>query len=755
MNNAASSSSGNNNHGDVSVESQKSDNNNGGIIDSIEKQLQLFLKEAVALYSYLIKKYGEHLKDETSCSSQDDDDEFVNAVVSSLYRMHIYLGDLYRYSNSIQKAEETYVKSSKLYPGTGNPFNQLAVVAQSQESQTVLALYYYARSLMAASLPFETSRPNLVRLFENNLKWIRENDRGNNGNASIMHKSLVGVGKKAQKDWMNKQKVVMTRTVMAKFVELQYALFKGISIEDGDDKVDLNELMEMMEKQLVGFDELFAMSGVSESLLCKILAVLAFSTLGAGNSGKLCSSEQLVGDVLNRGVVMNNQAIAFSFLLRFVALLAKHTKNNIEKNEAAGKIKVGTIRPLSSLLLGVKFTTCLYGGSKLFHGLSLYPAHNVSEHVDTSPIRDLCQQSHFKFWESMADVANCFRALDLVWFDGPTPPECNDVRDFSDFICYVPFETFLTRSSEGKYASLDEAMAALASSSSNTSKSDEDEAIVKIRLILGAVTKATRPASSLGTDETFFLEENPATNTLQVLRDDAPESTVDDMLLDNAGNELDVDESEPKSQYADLGVPLLTPAALLANNLPTSTPSIEQNKPPKDDSVIPNGLLDLTVPQQPKPAQQKPLPPPPGLAPPPGFGGPPVNANSTSASINSNPPALLSLLPQPQQIPVDNQYAFGLNLGTSTNGAFQTYANNEIKPQPGLNLFDTLNPFASSSRQTNEPHTGIDLDFLLNGSLNKSNGISGKNAQTASAEDPYNHGESLLNFLFDNNSSED
>ena len=708
------------------------------VADEIDKQLQQFLREAIALYLYLIKKYGDHLKE--SSVSQSQDEEYIDATISSLYRMHIHLGDLYRYSSNIQKAEDAYGKSAKLAPGNGNPFNQLAVVAQSQESQTVLALYYYARSLMANSL-FETSRQNLVRLFEGNAKWLSEHGRNQE------HKSLVGVKKKAQKDWLNKQKVVMTRTVMARLVELQFVFFRGISLEEDNDNMDLRKLMDMMEKQLEGFDELLSSAGCSEGLLCKIVAVLAFSSLGTGNSGRLSTGAESSLTQMN---IVNNQAIAFSFLLRFVAVLANHTKNNIIEKEMAGaKVKVGNIRPLSSLLLGVKFAASLYMGSKWFHGLPLYPVQPCDDQC-ASTIRDLCKESHYKFWQAVADVANWFSALRIVWMDGPSPPECNDIRDFDDFHYYVPFDSFLNRASNGKskYASLEKATAALASNASSTSKADEEEATTKIRLFLAAASKATRPNS---TEETgsYFLEKDVDSNTLKALHENgnSEESIVENMILDNADNNFDVGETESKSQYSDLGVTLLTPAALLANVSPPLFQSPEIKEVTKVD-LAPNVFPGLTSSQPKKSAQVLP-PPPPGLPPPPGFGGTPLNANPSLVD------PFMSLLPQQQQPLVQSStYESNPNQIEALNVEYQSIAN-QVMSQAGLNLFDTINPFATTS--STEPLTdGINLNFMLNERLNKQSSISNNQARVDSIEsDPYSHGDSLLNFLFETSSTDD
>eukprot|EP00536_Pseudo-nitzschia_multiseries_P012012 jgi/Psemu1/290022/fgenesh1_pg.438_\ len=68
-------------------------------------------------------------------------------VVQGLYKLYIFMGDLHRYAEAYNKAERNYANASKLGPGLGNPYNQLAVVAFSRETYCV-ALYW---SLVQAS----------------------------------------------------------------------------------------------------------------------------------------------------------------------------------------------------------------------------------------------------------------------------------------------------------------------------------------------------------------------------------------------------------------------------------------------------------------------------------------------------------------------------------------------------------------------------------------------------------------------------
>jgi len=113
-------------------------------------------------------------EEELNCTS-------VNAgVVPTLFRLYIHLGDLHRYLSNFEFAESSYMKASSLAPGKGNPYNQLAVVAQLKDSTgdhplPAISLYWYCRSLLAVHDAFKTSKSNLERLFLLNSEWIRKN----------------------------------------------------------------------------------------------------------------------------------------------------------------------------------------------------------------------------------------------------------------------------------------------------------------------------------------------------------------------------------------------------------------------------------------------------------------------------------------------------------------------------------------------------------------------------------------------------
>ena len=359
------------------------------LVAQYETQYKQFLTEAIKLYQYIIDRYTKELSmpplsqtqtvqsqsqqqlSQSSTTRVAPDDERSLVVISSLYKLNIHLGDLYRYSTQYKLSTEYYLNSSKLAPSTGNPYNQLAVVAQSSTSsassgggggsagdnQTVVALYYYARSLLATSIPFETSRSNLVRLFEANSKWMKEHLRDvNNNTINIdMGKEIapVGLTKKEQKEWLNKLRTTNNRKCLVMLVDLQWMFFKGVSLDNSDgsggggskgerEKVDLQTLLTKMKSINNTISNLINHSSFSESLLLKLLSIFTFSTLTSGNGGKIINTQgfekkRLINPSWNKeGVIITNQALVFSFLLDFITLLCDDVTNLLVKKMSSG-----------------------------------------------------------------------------------------------------------------------------------------------------------------------------------------------------------------------------------------------------------------------------------------------------------------------------------------------------------------------------------------------------------------------------------
>ncbi|CAL1406075.1 unnamed protein product [Linum trigynum] len=94
----------------------------------------------------------------------------------SCHRCLIYLGDLARYkglygdgdakTREYAAASSYYLQAASLWPSSGNPHHQLAIVA-SYSGDELGAVYRYFRSL-AVDNPFMTARDNLIFAFEKN-----------------------------------------------------------------------------------------------------------------------------------------------------------------------------------------------------------------------------------------------------------------------------------------------------------------------------------------------------------------------------------------------------------------------------------------------------------------------------------------------------------------------------------------------------------------------------------------------------------
>lgn len=132
------------------------------------KAFKLFLLRAAEFYRNLISKvrgyYYKGLSEESRGKSR-----FL------CHRFYICLGDLERYKEQYLKAHghcdwstaaTYYLEAAKSWPDSGNPHNQLAVLA-TYVGDEFLALYHCVRSL-AVKEPFPGASNNFILLFEKN-----------------------------------------------------------------------------------------------------------------------------------------------------------------------------------------------------------------------------------------------------------------------------------------------------------------------------------------------------------------------------------------------------------------------------------------------------------------------------------------------------------------------------------------------------------------------------------------------------------
>ena len=159
----------------VSLLSGKSD---PGLVLQAKAKMHL-MRLSSSLHQHLLNStsfYTNLQKNLQDIYVTDSDLGFRAAIVDSVYRCLLYLGDLARYRQLYSdEKEKSYVESANYYrragtllPSNGNFLNQLAVLALYDKND-VYAVYYYCRSLLVQD-PFLAAYGNLRLLFEKGAK---------------------------------------------------------------------------------------------------------------------------------------------------------------------------------------------------------------------------------------------------------------------------------------------------------------------------------------------------------------------------------------------------------------------------------------------------------------------------------------------------------------------------------------------------------------------------------------------------------
>ncbi|KAF9437180.1 hypothetical protein BGZ76_001694 [Entomortierella beljakovae] len=208
----------------------------------VSTKFRAFIQEATGFYHRLIQNLAScYDLNESGASmqvfptgdkrpTQEISDVARQGAINSCHKCYIFLGDLARYRQTYNEspkknwsaARDYYNEARNLLPSSGNPYNQLAVIATIAPNN-FLALYFYYRSL-AVRIPFNTARNNIKLLIqkmaadpENSKKFVRE-ERPNDRQAA------------------NTKDYGQLDDFLAKFILLHGALFVS-SIEDFDSEI--------------------------------------------------------------------------------------------------------------------------------------------------------------------------------------------------------------------------------------------------------------------------------------------------------------------------------------------------------------------------------------------------------------------------------------------------------------------------------------------------------------------------------------
>jgi hypothetical protein len=660
----------------------------GANLAKLQQSFKQFLIEAITLYDYLVLQYQSKLQ---PSNSQDSSQESfrenrasTEAVVPCLYRLYIHMGDLQRYAQSYNKAEASYFNASKLAPGMGNPYNQLAVVAQMKDANmSCVALYWYARSLLATHDSFETSNSNLERLFSINRAYLQEHSR------EPTARILPASNKKTSVELARSQKAAASKSCLAHFVDLHFDIFSA----------NVDGVRNKMTTIVQSLDSLLQASAFGDSLLCKMVTINTFSV------------------VVSRHNKATTSVFAGTFFFSFASCLAERLVQGLEKLlEKKGKIPP-SIRLLLPLVLLCEF---------------------VDQLVDAR-----AAASETIFWKALVDVANLILKLSKRMNEeaGKAPLNTNRLKEYQLLKGFRPF-SFLhdAYATQDPFVSASEAVDVLDLSVTQTQDSNAtggDENKIKMSRFLEFCNRCTEKEDVplYRTDNVYALWEMegervdgdfaPIENHTQ----DSENTVVEQQMSPSALEEDDAGDVVVYTAPEVGGGPaLLVPGPLIANQDPspatlgakdrvpnghqTSRSPLasviqEKSNPGSSINMVINGSRAVAMDVEPS---DKLIPPPPGIMPPPGFGIPiatPVSAPSLVPGMHGlyaqplmGPPpgAMPPLPPDPGQLfgggpPVGfsapTAYSQGIPLGHS----MQWFG--------GPSAMQTANPFAAAPQSMN------------------------------------------------------
>ncbi len=353
------------------------------------------------------------------------------------------------------------MQASKLAPSKGNPFNQMAVVAQLKESSSghplpAIALYWYSRSLAALEV-FETSQSNVERLFSVNEKWLQKNasKQGLALDGSTSLKDLLA--ETTDKEQLKRIKSMASQVVLSRFVSFHGKLYAHDCEAFGDDDAaPQTQLLKQMQ-------DLLDTNPFGDGLLIKLVAIAVFSLWK--NIHALQKKEK-GGKVTGTDVhpkYLNSTVEAYRFLLQFAAQLTRQTKEIMLKivdkfhQNGAETRRTGSIRFLGPLLL-----LCEY----------------VSHHSQSKPFQQMQEAIETEwnmFWAGVGEIGDMVTNVEVLTQIVDVTLVRNDAKTIPDDFLSLskgckPF-AFLTSSSDsalptpessaGGYITPEEAAAAL------------------------------------------------------------------------------------------------------------------------------------------------------------------------------------------------------------------------------------------------------------------------------------------------------
>jgi len=431
------------------------------LIEHLESSLKKFLKEAIVLYEFLIDKYQGFLLpqfssqisqtplpsmsmiDSDSNKIDDDPNPALEGVVPLLHKLLIHLGDLFRYSNLFTEAETAYLKATRLAPGRGNAYNQLAVIGQIKETKAPLSmtvLYWYCRSLLATDDSFPTAMGNMERFFI--LKFDESKADQDKDKDTTLQSSTAGLNREKAREL----KGIRNRKFLQAFTLFHGQLFFTLSKKENsqdDLRLKLMDAASAVDSLLSQLDWLLEESAFSDALLNKLVVVSISSIwnlLYAEHKIKYQYTMIALTWLLNFATKLIHH-----FIPLLVKVLTKHTSQGIGVGMSL------TVRFLTPILFIFEFKSSLWRRNEKIK--ILWESYATNEDWDQADQewRMKYDQGLTDFWSHIVQVANVIRSLN-IGDDSVTAGDPADQLpiDYGEMKGFLPFESFLSESSEAK-----------------------------------------------------------------------------------------------------------------------------------------------------------------------------------------------------------------------------------------------------------------------------------------------------------------
>lgn len=182
-------------------------------------------------------------------------------------------------------AERWYYTAIDIMPASGNPHNQLAVLATYTEAECV-AVYRYCRALLCEE-PFQTARENLALLFEKNRQSMAEPSR--NGETvedeERLRQGLMAGTITGQQAGI--ARAALLKSFLQRFVRLHGMLFCAQEEEGGyEGELDHGEFLSILDIAQVDLRQLLKMSAFGDGLLLHMVIICIFSVIITGPNKK-------------------------------------------------------------------------------------------------------------------------------------------------------------------------------------------------------------------------------------------------------------------------------------------------------------------------------------------------------------------------------------------------------------------------------------------------------------------------------------